>query len=78
VRRFLLARIALVRCEGVIERLSINVLGVGRQMVPDRRGEIGIGSIWHRVISMALKSAHCANARPDRLIHIKARNGGAP
>src|SRR6516225_1930695 len=47
VRRFLLARIAAMRGEGMIESFAIDVLGVRRQMCLYRSRQIIVRSIWH-------------------------------
>ena len=47
MRGLLLARIAHVRCEGMIESLAVNVLGVRRKVCLHRRRQIAVGPVWH-------------------------------
>lgn len=48
VRGFFLPDVAGVRREGVIEGGAIDVLRMGRKVVADRCGKVGIGAVWHR------------------------------
>src|SRR6516162_109491 len=47
VRGLLLARIAYVRREGMIEGLAVDVLGVWRNVCLHRRRQIAVGTVWH-------------------------------
>ncbi len=47
MRPLLLAWVAGVSRKGMVERRTINVLGMGRQMPPNRRRQIGIDAVRH-------------------------------
>jgi len=49
VRRFFLARVAGVAGKGMIKRLAEDILRVVGQVPPDRRRQVGVIGVRHRI-----------------------------
>jgi hypothetical protein len=74
MRGFLLARIAGMGGEGVIEGLAIDVLRVRRQMVLHGGGQIVIGSVGHGGSAFARNGGSRSGSRRHATRTARSRN----